>query len=371
MVFRRDPIAESETLKNVEVWDTDLKAKGALSALEIEVTAINGATSNLNNHIHHLVKKIEVVDGSKKFHSVTGVQEQGLNWIALRKIPEVHMDETINVTQIGKFLVMFGRKIGDLEYFLDLDKLSNPKLQVDFNIAEVRAVGADAFVDGSARITVKGIVDQEKAALAQKGYLRAIEQYKWTSAASGDEKIELPVDYPYRLLMLRAYRQNSDPLGCLSKIKLAFDSPKYEYLEEYSGALMRAIHGQLGLPGDVTKWVYGLNGDTPEWPCMRNSAARFSVDGGLRRFISLPNFWKGYVAYGLWDHTGVAIAARETHEIALLTWMYQNCLAIPFGNPLLEGEFFPAPNYKKSTLTVTQGSATHAASVVLEEVATQ
>jgi len=369
--FRPTVLADSETLSDAQTKEIDLKGLGAISAIEIEVTAINGSVSNKNNHIHHLVENIEVVDGAAKYHQLSGIQEQILDWATFRRIPVVHMDETPSVYQIGEFIIPFGRRIGDRDYFLDVDRLKNPKLNVKFNIAAVRAVGTDAFATNTGAITVKAIVDQEKTALSQKGYFRSTEVYKWTTAASGDEPVELPIDYPYRMLFFRAYKQNSDPLGALSKIKLEFDKPKYEYLFEGSGHMMRRFHLELGLPGWVNKWIYGVNGDTPELPCMRNSAALHNVDGNLRRFISLSNWWKGYIAYTLCDHTGAAIASPETHEIGLYTWMFQNGLILPFGEPLLEDNFFPAPNYKKADLKITQGSATHAASVCLQEVATQ
>jgi len=371
MVFRRHVIADSETLSDAEVWPADLKGLGAISAIEIEVYATNGSSYNEDNHIHDIVKTIEVVDGAKKYHSVTGKQEHILNWASLRKIPIVHMDETKSVTQYGQFLVMFGRYIGDPLYYLDVDKLSNPKLYVDFNIANVRAAGVDAFTSTTGAISVRAIVDQEKVGLAQKGYLRAIEQYKWTTAASGDEKIELPVDYPYRMIALRAYKQNSDPLGGINKVKLAFDAPKYEYMNEYTRSFMQFTHGRLGLPGWVNKWFYRASGASIEWPCSRNSQLAFNIDGNLNRRISISNFWKGYCALSLVDSAEAAVTTRETHEASLLTWMLHNGLIIPFGEPALEGNFFPAQQYKKATLTVTQASINHAASVVLEEVATQ
>lgn len=372
MVFRRHAIAAAETLSDSEVWDADLKGLGAVSALEIEVRATNGSSYNKDNHIHHLVKTIEIVDGAAKFFSLSGIQTQILDWATFRKIPQVHMDETKNVAQIGKFIVPLGGNIGDPNYWLDADRMANPRLTVEFDIAAVRAASAtDAFVSGTGRISVNAILDQEKAGLSQRGYFRSTQVDKWTSAGSGDKSFELPVNYPYRMLFLRAYKQNSDPLGALNKIKIAFDTPKYAHLYEDAGTLMRFYHYELGLPGWVVKWISRQNGENFEVPCMRNSQAVHNIDGNVARFLSMSNYWKGYVAYTLTNQANAAITSEETHEVAFWTWMFQNGLIIPFGNPPLQEPFFPAQNYKKSQLTVTQASADHAASVCLQEVATQ
>ena len=191
MTWRRYVAADAESLSDTEVWDYSLGTTGILSGAVVIIKATNGSTSNVDNPIAGLVNKIEITDGARKLHSVTGIEEQALAAYDLKQVAPDTEDMNADKEQVGVFTVKFGRYLGDNDYFLDLSKLSNPKLEVDFDITNVRAAGATGFVSGSADITVILIKDDTGPFPAPKGYLRAIEQYSWTTAASGDERVAL------------------------------------------------------------------------------------------------------------------------------------------------------------------------------------
>jgi len=78
----------------------------------------------------------------------------------------------------------------------------------------------------------------EEGARAYKGFLVAKEKYSWTGATSGDELIDLPVDMPYRMLLVQALLTTYTPQECITKLKMECDGGKYIPFEDYVDKLV-------------------------------------------------------------------------------------------------------------------------------------
>ncbi len=89
-------------LLDSDTFDLDLKGFGAISAIDLIIRATNGATSNQGVPISTDVDTIEVVDGSRVLHSLSGVQERVLNTFEQGEYPAVTLDEQAAVDLKGR-----------------------------------------------------------------------------------------------------------------------------------------------------------------------------------------------------------------------------------------------------------------------------
>jgi len=369
LVFRWHPAAAAETLKNKELYDMLLDFKGALSAVAIYLSGTNGATYNKDNEIYRLVRKIEIKDGSKILHSVTGVQEQGLNAFDLGKVPEDSCRETPGYGQASVFYAMFGPKFGHPRKWLDLRKYKNPTLYVDWAIEDVRAVGGDAFVDGSGRISIALLLDEDPEALTYEGFHRSEETRNWTTASSGEEPVKLPVDWPIRNIMVRAYQQNKDPTSAISKLKVDCDKGTFAPYEIETAYLVKWINDALGYHPLWSKYLYRKSGEFFECPLSRVQHMNVESWSGTPRIIEANTYWNGYPQLNVVDHAGGAVAAEENQKVVAHGELFQSCMFLPMGSPLLEEPYFDATKYTEIILKCTQGGSGRAASVVTQQIA--
>jgi len=369
LVFRWHPAAAAETLKNKELYDMLLDFKGALSAIAIYISATNGATYNKDNEIYKLVRKIEIKDGSKILHSVTGVQEQGLNAFDLGKVPEDSCRETPGYGQASMFYAMFGPKFGHPRKWLDLRKYKNPTLYVDWNLEEVRAVGGDSYVDATGKISIALLLDEDPEALTYEGYHRTEETRNWTTVSSGEEPVKLPVDWPIRNIMVRAYQANRDPTSAISKLKMDCDKGTFLPYEIDTAYLVKWINDALGYHPVWSKYTYRAHGEQIETPLSRVQSMNVESWGATPRIISVDVFWNGSPFLNLVDHAGATVVAAESQKLEGHGELFQSCMFLPFGSPLLEEPYFDAAKYTEIILKCTQGSAGRAASVVTQQLA--
>ena len=363
-MWRKHQVADEETLNDTEVWDYELGTRGIVSAIWITIKATNGATSNLANEIYRCVNKIELVDGSAKLHSTTAPENQALLAYAAGKVPPDLIDENPSAEQIGYFGILFGRFVGDRQYALDLSKLSNPKLQVDFDLTNVRATGATGYVSGSADISVSIVKDDSERAPSPASFMRATQQYSSTTAASGDERIKLPVEHPWHRLMLRAREDNVALATDVTDVRLSMDGDKFVPFEEPVERVEDENLVTFGLRPAVEVRLLKANDDTYDSTVQHVLDAPFhSETDGHNALIN--GFSGNRLTVSLYD-TATPSAVTSAEAIRGIIWgkAYHATLCWLWD----EEEFFPAPDYGRADLYVTQGGAGAAASVVLEEV---
>ena len=214
--------AEADTA--TEVIDLDLP--DPVSALDLEVECTNGASGNKGNYISDIVTKIEVVDGSDVLCSLNMAQLQALQFYKTGRIPIMLCSEYASGTQRETARLLFGRYLWDPTYALLPSRYRNPQLKVTFNKAAIRAAAADGFATGTnIKLTVAAKIME--GGPSPSAFLMQKEIKSFTSVGSGDERVDLPRDYPYRLMMLRAWLQGSDIDEIITNLKLTFDTDKF------------------------------------------------------------------------------------------------------------------------------------------------
>jgi len=366
MKIRKVYLARDETISDSQTKIIDINLRDPISAIHVIYEATNGATSNQGNPLHKDVDKIELVDGSEVLESLSGPQWLALDFYALGHYPPHEIIESGGSVQKEHFIVPFGRYIGDPLLYFDPTRFSNPQLKLTHSLTISSTAG---FATGTGKVTVIAEVFEEKPP-ATAGFLMAKDIYSWTTAASGDETIDLPTDYPYRLLLVRAYESGVAITSSITKVKMSVDEDKFIPFDLYTDDLVY-LNEQLFGWAAVKQSLYRTDADTPETfiavprEFMVNSRKDFDL-------ASIDSITADQVTLQVIKFTATPTVAKETSDVVidLITRGVgpHNTLAYPFGDLNDKETWFPAPLAKSIKLKVTQGNAGAAASVMLQQL---
>lgn len=178
------------------------------------------------------IPKIELVDGSKRIHSLTGFENQALAYYSHPGISMEHGQHIPTLSEVDIYHIDFGRKLWDPLLAFDPAKFLNPQLQISHS---------ESLADTSASVNELEVwlhLFDEKQ-ISPIGYLRAIEHHAFTPGASGSyEDVKLPEDYPIRQMLVRAYYAAKEPWYEISEARLDENNQEripFEYadLESY------------------------------------------------------------------------------------------------------------------------------------------
>ena len=358
-------IARDETISDSQTKIYDLEGIDPISCIDVIYEATNGSTSNVGHPLHKDVSKIEVVDGSDVLFSLSAPQIAALDFYALGKYPWHDIREGGGAVQKEMFRIPFGRFLGDPRLYLNPANFKNPQLKCTHSLTISSTAG---FATGTGKLTVIAKTFHEAPPPAE-GFLMAKDIYDWTTASSGDEKVELPNDYPYRLLLLRAYESGVAWDTDITKVKLSIESDRIVPFELYSDDLETLNEELFGL-AEIKQRLLRADNASPETflaypkvfdvePLADLHVA--NVEGITADLATLQL---------LVLSTTPSIAKQTTAKDILMAAKGvgpHNVLGIPFGELNDPATWFQAQNYKKIDFIVTQGGAGATASVILQQ----
>ena len=277
MNYRLSELLAEEDASTAKTKTIDITLRDIISRIIIRMRCVNAATrATLLGHPAKMVSKIELVDGSNVLFSLNGHECQALNYYDQRLTPDSEINDSENSEIFNTFCIDFGRYLYDPTLAFDPTKFTNPQLKITHNY---RAVVADA-VSGS--LEVFAHIFDEKA-VTPTGFLMSKQVQTYETASGSFEYIDLPTDYPYRKLLIRAYLEGKAFDGSISELKLSEDSDKRipidiemePYLREICGTyppiiehwLLRAQTTTTPLYIMPTYWpmLLGISGDTEDW----------------------------------------------------------------------------------------------------------
>jgi len=367
----RDAVLEyQDTQKDTATKTKDIDLKEAVSALEIEVECTNGATSNKGNYISDIVTKVEVVDGSEVLESMNMSQLEALHFYKTGKMPCLFPSEWGGGIQRHNAYLLFGRYLWDRDYAFDPTKFKNPQVKVTFNKAAIRAAAGDGFATGdNIKLTLVAKVFEDVPAPAQFLMQKQIENF--TSAGSGEKRIDLPTDYPYRMLLLRFWKQASDIEEIITDAKLTCDTDKFIPFNRKVKQLDAEAFNQFGagrLKHDIVTQhdqnVRLLFNKEPDCRFYENTLALFNI-------VHVNYQWSSQLHTDIGTHAGVADATDRKYTLVEEGHALHATLPIPFGRPFYPEDWFPAKDFGKIELVLTQLVADAVCEVLGEQVRPQ
>ena len=363
MKYRDVELYYQQTLDNVGTKIIDLRTTDPISAIRLTFFGTNDATFNKENYLNDVITKIELVDGSDQLLSLTLKEAQALQYRLTKKMPFMRPGESASGAQEEQGLIMFGRYLWDPEYYMDLTKFRNPQLKITTNIAAIRASGSDGFLTGSLQVSVNLLVIQEGAEAA-KGFMMAKNIYGFTSADSGDEHVDMPMDYPYVGLLLRAYQVGHDPMHNISAMKLNCDAGKFIPFDIRVKDLYRIEENDLG----VAELRYFIFRKDAEWVhhILTQDPHTFFNPGIPGRIAGTYTAFNGMFKFNLRAHDNTPVAAEELTSVLIKGSCPHSTVYVPFGLQELPATYFDPKKYGDIDLILTQDDPAACAVVLVQ-----
>ena len=384
MNLRREYVEKSTTLtSDSQTVVVDLGKNGVISQTDLIFRATNGATSNKASPIQEVVSKVEVVaDGSFIIKSFSPKEIQALVHFDSGNRPAENMDEQASAVQFAHLPIQFGRFKGDNQLGLNLANYTKVELKITYNLATINAVGATGFVSGTTTIDVINNKWPSGQAPAVRGYVRSRTIESFTTVASGDKKIELPLAYPMRRAMVRCFESGiNDGVDITDVVMDVNDGEYYPIKGEWSD-LQRTNVIQHAIDTRVKGTAFLSDTDVIE------------TYTGTAKFVSLMAPYTGTIATTDVNQTrvntiaGAVLTLQDLTVEASGTWAANaantadhridwfadgvsvgNCVMIEPSPSDEVADFINLKSLSSADLILTQAAAGGATTILLEEIA--
>lgn len=212
----------------------DINVNDPLSAIEL-IWQTTVATAALMTAPHvDCISKIELVDGSDVLFSLSGEEAQALAFYSSGKMPLNQISLKAAEYMRSVIPIFFGRKLFDRQLAFDPKRFINPQLKITWD--EDAANGSVVANE----LTVRGYAF-DKRPISPIGFLIAKEIKSYTPAANSFQYTDLPLDFPYRLMMLQSKSTDKEPGEVLAQVKISEDNDKRVPLDMTGQEILRKI----------------------------------------------------------------------------------------------------------------------------------
>lgn len=367
--FRDYYFYREKTVTDTDTLIVPLDVKVPISYLKIEVEAINGATSCTDKEISDGVTRIEIVDGSRVIQALSAKDWLAENAYHLKRLPRHLLSEVGGAVQEETLYIPFGRYLDDLEMYFNPARYTNPQLRITIGLPISATAG---FASGSGKITVMGRLI-ETGAKPYQGILMHKYVEEFTSGASGDKKIEMYNDYPWRLLLVRSLLTATSPAANITRLKLSCDADEEVPFDKYSEDVVDMNYERYGLfRQDKTLLVVNGNTSLLDLYDIRNHMLFLAPADTILTATTVAgervthSVMRGHDAAA--DVTGLeAQTVAQTVQIAVDGLAPNAVVAYPFYYEDVVEEYFNAPGYGRVDLYLTQAAVSSCA-VILQQL---
>jgi len=355
MRLRAYEIYHELTLDDTGTMIKDLTFKDPFSALHLAFKGTNGGTDNVDNWMNDVITKIEIVDGSDVLLSLSLKEAQARDAYRNNIMPYTEFVEKGDGTQRDDVMLNFGRYLWDPEYYLDLTKFQNPQLKITTDEDAVRATGATGFLAASFTVSIVAHVIEEGAVSPSKGFFMAKEIYSFT-ASTGEERIDLPKNYPYAAMMIHNPAHYADMDVNISQIKISCDNDKFVPLDQYTKYLEHENRCRYG-PFQARGIWYRKGHENAHFPLHYNPTLAAVIAGTSGHIFNVDYIWSGRARLGIFDNAGAYTTTDEEIWVEAFGGAPHCCVWIPFGLLNVPASYFDTPSFGDIDLILTQAAA--------------
>lgn len=217
---------------NTGLMTIDLPNKGLLSCIEFRVKSTTGVmTFECNNWIHDAIEKVElIVNGSQVVKSLTGEQILALNYYDGTAVDLTKFYNVTSGAQRENFFINLGRWFHDMEYMLDLGRVTDPELRITYDFTKTTAAQLHGWGNGFAfagphQIWIIPHILRESA-VAPLGYIKTSECHRFTSKGSLKYNMTIPRGPLYCGLYLQSWYYEEGLGGNIEHIELNLDNDR-------------------------------------------------------------------------------------------------------------------------------------------------
>jgi hypothetical protein len=363
MIRRIAYIENQKTLSDSGDYTTSISVRDPITALYIQLNAMNGSTSNKANLLPYCVDTVDLVDGSDVIASMDGLELFVVGSYKLGHIPYQWITEKPSEVQSFYMPILFGRWLGDTDLAFDPTKFNNPQLRIKWNLAAVRAVGATGFATGTGQLTV--LADIMEGVGSPTGYLSHKEHFSFTTAASGTQYIDLPTDKPIKCIYFLSHKATVGKLSGISKIKVHCEQGKYLLYDIYSDDLKK-LESVFTKLFSYKHRIYAKNTDVFYSILKQDEVVNIQGEGNDIT-VSYSDTGIGEGALSVYS-AGSASASELVLNGLVSGWLPFGGIRIPFGDQDEPNTWLNASNYKSIRMETDMNAAGAAAELVLEQL---
>jgi hypothetical protein len=215
MNYRLATLLAEESATTPATKTIDIGIDDPISRLSIVFIPLN-SNQTIIGHPALCLKKIEIVDGSDVIFAADGKELRAAAFYGTGKHP---VDiPSYNISDKCKFeaSIYFGRKLYDPQLALVPSKFRNLQLKITHDLA------LGGSTPTTATLSVLADIFDEKM-ISPMGFLMTKELYSYLPAVSAHQYIDLPSDYPYRMLMVGGDSHARQPSVRIEELKLSED----------------------------------------------------------------------------------------------------------------------------------------------------
>jgi len=323
----------------------DINLDDPISQLVLTYEPTNGNQAYGDGHPARCISKIELIDGADVLFSLSGQECQAADFYHSKNVTPSIILFTNGMNSEQIYNINFGRYLYDEMLALNPNKHTNLQLKVTMDIN-----GGGSLVAGG-YLTIMGHVFDEKK-ISPKGFLMHKEIKSYVLSSASHEYTDLPVDYPYRKLFVRAQRYGTGPEYQIDTIKLSENVDKKIVLNHSMFQILRAIASQTP---PYREWIIGPGTTTANYfYCTPTYWPAFA--GSLWRSVTTPS--------GLCFYEGDGGRFKEVQEGAGVNWQCHvqgwaphGVVEIPFGKQDSVDDFYDVRKVAKLKLDVKGGSS--------------
>lgn len=317
MNYRLTNILAEESATTAATKTLDIDIQDPISQISVFFRGQNNGNTPLA-HPAKMVSKIEIVDGSEVLMSMSGMQAQALDFFhgsqpLLQKLMYTDDDWTRLI-----FNLNFGRSLYDPQLAFDPKKFNMPQLKITHN----KALGGCTC--DVANMEVWAHCYDEKV-ISPVGFLMAKEHYSYALGNNTYETIDLPRDYPYRMMLVRSLKATCAIWELFDEVKLSSDQDKRVIINGDTRQLIKMLNERFGF---YTETIQGVVGQadvgfyfTPTSNCNINTTSRM---GG-------PDYYRTWQTFGGYASIISSAATGNFQSIAHGNAPH-GALCIPFGD---------------------------------------
>lgn len=225
MRTRKVYLLKDDTFIAARTKTIDVNVVDPIASIDIIVEMTNGSAMTEASVVkpHDEFTTIELVDGSDVLCSLSMEEWQGLNFPEMGKPPFMNLTLEDNAVQQEQCHINFGVSRHDANHYLRPGDFSNLQLRITNTYT---TAAATSWAASGHQISVIANIIEEGLG-AYDGFLSAKSMYGYTAVSGAVEVIDMPRDYPYRMLMLQSEKTAKNPYENLTEIKMSCDADKY------------------------------------------------------------------------------------------------------------------------------------------------
>jgi hypothetical protein len=317
MNYRLTQLLAEEAADTAATKTIDLNMADPISAITVFFRGQNSSDTPLA-HPAKMVSKIELVDGSDVLMSLSGMQAQAVDFYhnsrPLGNKPMYTDDDWTKQV----FNLFFGRSTYDPLLALDPKKFKNPQLKITHN----KALGGSTCDHGYLQVWAHCF---DEKTVTPEGFLMAKDVYSFALGNGTYEHIDLPTDFPYRMMLIRSLKATSAIWELFRQVKLSSDQDKHVILDGDVEQLLKLLDTKFGPYTETIQGRVGTGAVGHYLTPTSNANATIIGYGGTRDYFAGYQPWGGYIET-------YASNALARFQCTMHGYAPHGALCIPFGD---------------------------------------